>query len=134
MIDLSSEAAFTVSRQLRVLTYNQKAERVIGLSAKEAIGRSCADVVRAEWPSGEPLCGLACEGRQCFASETPFSVQRCLARRGDGSGVLISLSTMIIPRAPPAHGIQTPGLLSSFTSLMLTRPSRWLRDPCGFTR
>jgi DNA-binding SARP family transcriptional activator len=97
MVDLSSDAAFAISPQLRVVTWNREAERITGVSATSAIGRRCGDVLRAVFPGGEPLCGPACHGGTCLSHGTPFAVRKCLVQRSDGSQVQISLSTMIIP-------------------------------------
>ncbi|MGE0674942.1 MAG: BTAD domain-containing putative transcriptional regulator [Methylibium sp.] len=99
MIELSSDPAFAVSGDLRVLSWNAAAQRLTGLAAADVVGRRCADALRAEMPGGEPLCGPACHGGACFSKGIPFSVQESLVRHRDGHQVLIGLSTMIVPEA-----------------------------------
>lgn len=120
---LSSEAAFAVSGDLRVLAWNKSAECIFGLAAADALGCRCRDVVSAELPSGEPLCGPDCHGGLCFQSGTPFSVDECLvvapgpdARPDAGpdtvkAPVRISMSSLIVPTSAPADPSRTRALV-----------------------
>lgn len=96
-ISLSSEAAFAVSGDLRVLAWNRSAERIFGLAATDVVGRRCSDVVSAELSSGEPLCGPDCHGRICFRNGTPFSVDDCLVPGSGRKPMRVSMTSLIVP-------------------------------------
>ncbi|MCZ7676170.1 MAG: winged helix-turn-helix domain-containing protein [Roseovarius sp.] len=106
-VSLSSEAAFAVSGELRVLAWNRSAECIFGLAAADVVGRRCSDVVSAELPSGEPLCGPDCHGRLCFRNRTPFSADDCLVRRPGRKAMRVSMTTLIVPSDGPADPSRT---------------------------
>lgn len=93
----SSDAAFAVSDDLRVLAWNRMAEAVFGLAAADALGRRCGDVVLAELPSGAPLCGPDCHGGVCFRNRVPFGIGDCLVPGSDGTPVRIRMNSLVVP-------------------------------------
>lgn len=110
-ISLSSDAAFAVSGGLRVLAWNRSAERVFGLVAADTIGRRCCDVVSAELPSGEPLCGPDCHAGICFRKEIPFSVDDCLVPGSGRKPVRVRMSSLIVPGEAAADASRTRALV-----------------------
>lgn len=94
---LSSEAAFAVSGDLRVLAWNKSAEEIFGLAAADAVGCRCGDVVSAELPSGEPLCGPDCHGGICFRNNAPFSVDDCSITGTGSDPVRVAMSSLVMP-------------------------------------
>lgn len=99
MIDRSSDAAFAVSDTMHVLAWNHQAEQIFGLAAAETVGRPCAEVVLAELPGGEPICGPACHGAVCFCRSVPFAVPRCVVRNVDGYPIPVSISSLVVSEA-----------------------------------
>lgn len=110
-VSLSSDAAFAVSGELRVLAWNRSAECVFGLAAADAVGRRCCDVVSAELPSGEPLCGPDCHGGICFKKEIPFSVDDCLVLGVGRKPVRVRMSSLIVPSESVANPSRTRALV-----------------------
>lgn len=110
-ISLSSDAAFAVSGDMRVLAWNRKAERVFGVVAADAIGRRCGDVVSAELPSGMPLCGPDCHGGVCFRNRIPFGIGDCLVPGPDGRPVHIRMNSLIVPGDGAADAQETRALV-----------------------
>lgn len=96
LVHQTSDAAFAVSEDLHVLAWNRQAELILGQTAAEAVGLRCFDVISAELPTGEPLCGPACHGGYCFRRRVPFDVRESVVRNRDGSPVAVRFSTMII--------------------------------------
>lgn len=58
ILDSISEGVFTVDLDWRITSFNRAAEEISGISRKEAIGRHCRDVLRAE------VCETGCTLRQ----------------------------------------------------------------------
>lgn len=110
-VSLSSEAAFAISEGLSILAWNRAAERLFGLAAAEAIGRRCCDVVSAELPSGEPLCGPDCHGAVCFGGGKPFGVDDCLIHGPGPAPVRVCLSSLVVPAAESAGMPATRALI-----------------------
>lgn len=97
LVDFASDAAFAVAKNLRIVAWNNAAQRVLGYTANQVLGRLCREIVLAELPGGEPLCSPNCQGGLCFGRCQPFAVQACFARHQDGHRVPVALSTLIMP-------------------------------------
>lgn len=110
-ISLSSDAAFAVSGKLRVLAWNPTAEQLFGSAAADAIGRRCYDVVSAELPGGEPLCGPGCHGGICFENGIPFNIDDCLVPGRGRCPVHVRLSSLIVPHEGAADASRTRALV-----------------------
>ncbi|MBZ0129584.1 MAG: PAS domain-containing protein [Rhodobacteraceae bacterium] len=110
-VRLSSEAAFAVSGDLRVLAWNKSAEYIFGLAAADAVGCRCSDVVAAELPSGEPLCGPDCHGGICFRNGAPFSVDDCSVSGSGQEPIRVSMSSLIVPADEPGDPSRTRALI-----------------------
>lgn len=110
-ISLSSEAAFAVSGDLRVLAWNRSAENIFGLAAGDAIGRRCCDVVSAKLPTGEPLCGPDCHGGLCFRNGMPFGVGDCLVAGSGQRPMRVSMTSLVVPSDGAADMSRTRALV-----------------------
>ncbi len=98
LLHLSSDAAFGVDHDLRVTTWNQHAEKLLGYTTSEALGSSCHEILHALFSDGEPLCVPNCQAKHCFGRCQPFSIQSCWVRRKNGTKVSVSLSSLVIPQ------------------------------------
>lgn len=54
------DGAFAVDPWQRVVFWNPACERLLGVSARAALGQPCCEVVRASEASGERYCGARC--------------------------------------------------------------------------
>jgi|OM-RGC.v1.003560480 PAS domain S-box-containing protein len=96
MVDLSSNAALAIDEKLRVCAWNDCAERLLGYSPNEVIGRPCGDVIRAMRSHNVPLCVPDCEIGKCFQRHQPFDVGRCFVRHKEGRLVPVHIGSMIV--------------------------------------
>lgn len=110
-ISMSSDAAFALSGDLHILAWNRTAERIFGSAAADAIGRRCCDVVSAELPDGEPLCGPDCHGGVCFRNGTPFNIDDCLVPGPGRHSIRVRMSSLIVPGEEPADASRTRALV-----------------------
>jgi len=60
ILDSINEGVFTVDPQWRITAFNRAAERITGVTRKEAIGRACCDVFHAS------ICEKDCALRRTF--------------------------------------------------------------------
>ncbi|MDH3741334.1 MAG: winged helix-turn-helix domain-containing protein [Hyphomicrobiales bacterium] len=97
LADFASDAAFTVDGDMRVTAWNSGAQELLGYSAKEAIGQKCHQVLQAYYPTGEPLCSMLCEGRECFAIGSKWSIVSCRIRHKGGQMISAGISTLVLP-------------------------------------
>lgn len=104
LVRYSSDAAFSVNAELRVVSWNAGAEQLLGYSSDEIVGRPCAEALRGSYESGEPLCSPRCEGMSCFGRGEFWSVESCRLRHKDGASVRASISTLVVPNADASRG------------------------------
>ncbi len=93
LAECASDAAFAIGTDMRVLAWNAHAERILGYSKAEVLGRRCADVLRAVLIDGKPLCSSDCAFGRC---SQPFSVPACAVQRRDGQWMSLELSTLFL--------------------------------------
>jgi len=93
----ASDPAFSLSPDLKVLAWNQRAQDLLGYSPDEVRGRSCHEVIQGVLPGGIPLCTPDCPARLCFGQCLPFQARYCLVPRKDGQRVRVALSTIALP-------------------------------------
>jgi len=90
ILDSINEGVFTVDSEWRITAFNRAAERITGLSRKQAIGQACCDVFHAN------ICEKECALRKTF--ETSRSVVNATAHiiNHMGCRVPIRISTAIL--------------------------------------
>ncbi len=97
LLEHSSDPAFAVDSRMQIVGWNSGAEALLGYTAAEAIGQGCACILRAVFPTGEPLCSSSCEGRACFANGRKWSISACRLQHKNGSCILAGISTLVVP-------------------------------------
>ncbi len=65
ILDSLNEGVFTVDLDWKITDFNRASERITGVSRREAVGRPCWEVLRAD------ICETACAVRHTFASGRP---------------------------------------------------------------
>ncbi len=60
MVDGTGDAAFAVNAAHTIVAWNKTAEEMLGYSASEAIGRSCAQVINGRDREGHIVCSTLC--------------------------------------------------------------------------
>ena len=103
LVEFASDAAFVVDGRQHVLAWNAPAEALLGYTAQEALGRTCAEMLRAVLPDGGKLCSEKCEDIRCLRTCQPYSAAECHAVRKDGSRVAIEISSIAVPA--PRHAV-----------------------------
>jgi PAS domain S-box-containing protein len=90
VIDSIADGIFTVDRQLVIRSVSPRFERLIGLPARETVGRTCREVL------GGTKCETDCPLR--WSMERGAVVERCreVVRRGDGSHLPVFITTAFL--------------------------------------
>ncbi|MBI1851902.1 MAG: PAS domain-containing protein [Planctomycetes bacterium] len=111
----AGDGAFVVSRDGRIVLWNRTAERILGWTRADAVGKACCDVIRGCDANGNRLCYRGCHVMslvrmhdvvQNFDVETPTK---------SGRRVWINVSTIVLPGARPADEL-TAHLFRDVTS------------------
>jgi DNA-binding CsgD family transcriptional regulator len=93
----SLNALFTIDRDQRVTFWNQACEDLTGVSADDATGRPCHEILRGQDCSGRPFCGPDCPvARLSKGGPSPakFSIR---ISAGEAGRVQLNVGTMLVP-------------------------------------
>jgi PAS domain S-box-containing protein len=90
----SGDALFAYDDDLRVLSWNDAAERLTGLAADEAVGRRCWEVLRGVDERGAVVCHPGCSGARLAREGRPVPCRRLVIRTSGGRR-LVSVSTIV---------------------------------------
>jgi DNA-binding CsgD family transcriptional regulator len=80
----SGDALVAFGDDMRVLEWNEAAERLTGIPAAEAVGRLCWEVLGATDPDGTLLCHAGCSGFRMAREGRPAPTREVLVRAGGG--------------------------------------------------
>lgn len=90
ILDSVNEGVFTVDQEWRITTFNAAAERITGISRKEAIGSRCCDVFRAD------ICEKSCALRSTMTSGIPVINATAHIINRQGGRIPIRISTALL--------------------------------------
>ena len=93
ILDSISEGVFTVDLDWRITSFNRAAEEISGISRKEAIGRYCRDVLRAE------VCETGWTLRQTMETGEPTMNRAVHIIDAQGKKRAIAISTALLKNA-----------------------------------
>ncbi len=90
ILDSIADGVFTVDLAWRITTFNRAAEKITGVPRREALGRPCCEVFRAD------VCEADCVLRKTMESGRAIVNRRVQIVRGDGERIPISVSTALL--------------------------------------
>lgn len=80
----SGDALFSFDDDLRVVSWNDAARELTGLSAEEAVGRPCWEVLCGVDDRGAVVCHKGCSGARLAREGWPVSAQELLVKTTGG--------------------------------------------------
>jgi PAS domain S-box-containing protein len=92
----SGDALFTFDSDLTVVTWNRAAEELTGISATQAIGKPCWEIVGGVDERGSMVCHVGCSGARLAGQGWPVRCQRLLVKTGNGMKKAVWLSTIAV--------------------------------------
>jgi PAS domain S-box-containing protein len=90
ILDSINEGVFTVDPQWRITAFNRAAERITGVSRRDALGKACCDVFHAS------ICEKNCALRKTFETGKPVVNATAHIINRQGRRVPIRISTAIL--------------------------------------
>jgi PAS domain S-box-containing protein len=90
ILESIADGVFTVDLDWNIRSFNRAAEEITGVRSREAIGRKCWEVLRAN------VCESACVLRETMESGKPIIDRGVYVVRSDGKSIPISVSTAIL--------------------------------------
>ena len=91
----SAEAVYACDGDGRILSWNQAAERLTGITASESIGRRCWEVIRGRDAAGNLVCQETCVAARQAKRGRPASCPPVIVQTGSGSR-WVEISTLIV--------------------------------------
>ncbi len=103
ILDSVNEGVFTVDQEWRITTFNAAAERITGISRKDAIGSRCCDVFRAD------ICEKSCALRRTMTSGLPVvnATAHIINRQGERIPIRISTALLEDNKCRVIGGVET---------------------------
>lgn len=90
ILDAIADGVFTVDGNWHITTFNRAAEEITGVTRKEAIGRPCREVLKAD------ICEHDCALKQTIESETSIIGKRVTIINAAGEQTPVSISTALL--------------------------------------
>jgi PAS domain S-box-containing protein len=87
---------FVTDERQRIIAWSSTAQRMLGFSAAEVIGKTCYQVVMGREPDGHPVCGRSCAVIRNARRGRGTEAYEVVARARDGSVRCLSNSVLVI--------------------------------------
>jgi len=93
----SGDGAFVVGADGRIVLWNRAAQRILGYTAREVIGRPCCDVFVGRDDDRNRLCDQGCHVMTLVKMGEPIQTFDMSTRTKAGTPVWITVSILVVP-------------------------------------
>lgn len=93
----TADGAFAIGPDGKVVLWNRAAEKMLGYSAREALGRPCCDLFVGYDDSGNRLCYQGCHVMSLVKMGDPVQSFDMRTRTKAGRPIWVNLSTLTVP-------------------------------------
>jgi len=93
ILESISDGVFTVDADWRITSFNRAAEKITGVSRREAVGHRCCDVFRSS------MCGEHCALQRTLKTGKPIIGKSGYIIDANGNRIPISVSTAVLKEA-----------------------------------
>lgn len=90
----AGDGAFVINGDGRVSLWNRAAERIMGWTAREAVGRACCDLFTGLDDRGNRLCYDGCQVRNLVRMEEPIQSFDMRTRTKSGKPIWVNVSIL----------------------------------------
>ncbi len=101
----TADGAFAITPDGKIALWNRAAEKILGYSAREAVGRACCDLFVGRDESGNRLCYRGCHVMSLVKMGDPVQSFDMQTRTKGGKPVWVNLSTLVMPPGPARTGL-----------------------------
>jgi PAS domain S-box-containing protein len=96
-LERTGDGAFVTGADERIVFWNRAAERILGYSAREAVGRPCCDVLGGTDDHGNRLCYRGCHVVSLIRMEEPVQNFDMRTRTKAGRPLWLNISILGMP-------------------------------------
>lgn len=93
----AADGAFAIGPDGRIVLWNRAAEKMLGYSPREAVGRPCCDLFVGHDDSGNRLCYQGCHVMSLVKMGDPIQSFDMRTRTKAGRPIWVNLSTLTVP-------------------------------------
>jgi PAS domain S-box-containing protein len=97
LIRRSMDAMFAIDPDQRVILWNRASEDLTGISAAEAVGCLCHDLMKGQDPTGRPLCKAGCCISKLAGGGAPPASLSMRITSGGGKRIQLNVGTLLAP-------------------------------------
>lgn len=98
----TADGVLGVDQDHMVTLWNRAAERLVGFTAAEVIGRPCSEVWAVKSRTGCRLCGENCSPITSARKEEPVEGREIMIHTKAGRPLWLHVSTVVVPGAVPS--------------------------------
>lgn len=95
LLEGTSDAAFTVTEQGEICSWNKAAEKLFGYSKAETLGKTCQGILQGRGALGTHVCGNNCSIRDCAARHADIPNFDLEVKTHSGRRMWVSVSTVV---------------------------------------
>ena len=95
LLEGTSDAAFAVTDQGEICSWNKAAEKLFGYSPSEALDKTCYDILQGRGALGTQVCGESCSVRDCVAKHLDIPAFDLQVKVRSGRRLWVSVSTLV---------------------------------------
>ena len=81
----------------RIVLWNDAAEKILGYSAREVLGKPCCEILEGRDPAGNRICHPACYVLTMVKQEEPVQNYDMETRTKAGKPIWLNISILVIP-------------------------------------
>jgi len=105
LISNTADGVCAVASNGKIVLWNRAAEKILGYSAREVLGRPCCDVFVGRDAAGNRLCYRGCHVQTLVKMEEPVQHFHMATSTKAGKPVRLDVSILVIPGSE--NGLQT---------------------------
>lgn len=91
----TTDAAFSVTEEGKIMSWNKAAEKLFGYSAAEAVHKTCYDILEGVGPLGTRVCHQNCSVAECAGNSTEIPNFDMSVKTRSGERLWINMSTIV---------------------------------------
>ena len=99
----TSDAAFAVTDQCEICSWNKAAERLFGYNKAEAVGKSCQGLLQGRGALGIQVCGDNCSIRDCAVRRVDIPNFDLEVKTRSGRRMWVSVSILVYENSRNYH-------------------------------
>ncbi len=97
LFNRTTDGVFAVSQEQRIVFWNSACSHLFGLSAEEAVGKSCSEIIGGNTPVGQPFCQKACSVMDLAEGSTCPKAFPLQVRDRAGRDLMLSVTIILVP-------------------------------------